>query len=176
MISIIRSMFRIVWLKICHPSVRTNGIHSIKYGTEINVKHGGTLVVGKNVATQKLVTLSVIGGCLSIGDRSIFNRNDIIVCHDSITIGDDCAFGPNVVIYDHDHKFGANGYSKTEYNTAPIIIEDKCWIGSNVTILRGTHIGTGCVVGAGCIIKGDFPPHTLIKSKNHYDISAISER
>ena len=42
-----------------------------------------------------------------------------------------------------------------------IVIEDNCWIGSNVTILDGAHIATGCVIGAGSIVKGYIPPNSI---------------
>lgn len=108
----------------------------------------------------------VNGGSVSIGDRVNINRNTILVCHDSVTIGDCCSFGPNVMLYDHDHKFGVNGMEKG-YKTAPVIIEKNCWIGAGVIILRGTHIGEGCVIGAGTVVKGNIPAHSLVKSEGN---------
>ena len=172
----IKRISRIVerlWMKIRHPSVKTAGKHHVRIGTEIIVIEGGTFKLGSNVSTQKRVTFSVVGGTLNIGDNTSFNRNDIIVCHNTITIGKQCAFGPNVVIYDHDHIYGKNGIEVNQFNTAPITIEDKCWIGANVTILRGTKIGAGSVIGAGAIIKGTIPPGSIVKSNRELIIKPI---
>ena len=80
------------------------------------------------------------------------------------------------MIYDHDHRYNAKGFSKDEYKTSPIIIDDNCWIGSNVTILRGTHIGTGSVIGAGCVVKGVIPPHSLVRMSNELNIRQITDK
>ena len=95
-------------------------------------------------------------------DSGVFvNRNCSFVCQKAITIGANCSFGPNVVVYDHDHRFGINGIEKG-YKTTPVIIEANCWIGAGAIILRGTHIGEGSVIGAGTVVQGVIPPHSLV--------------
>ncbi len=39
----------------------------------------------------------------------------------------------------------------------PIIIEADVFIGMNVLILKGSHIGHGSVIGAGSVVSGDIP-------------------
>ena len=46
-----------------------------------------------------------------------------------------------------------------------IIIEDDCWIGSNVTILDGVRIGQGSVIGAGTLISKDVPKNSVVIDK-----------
>ncbi|MCR4913326.1 MAG: acyltransferase [Lactobacillus sp.] len=41
----------------------------------------------------------------------------------------------------------------------PVKIDDGCWIGANVTILPGVHIGKGCVIGAGAVVNKDCEPN-----------------
>ena len=41
-------------------------------------------------------------------------------------------------------------------------IDEGFWISGNVTILRNTHIGEESVIGAGAIVSGEFPLHSLI--------------
>ncbi len=38
-----------------------------------------------------------------------------------------------------------------------VIIGAGCWIGARVTILGGSKIGKGCVIGACSMVKGDIP-------------------
>ena len=168
-------VYTLFW-KIRRPGIRTTGLHLIRPGTEINLSDSGKLCVGRHVSTHKRVALSVPEGQMTIGDYTFFNRNCIAVCHKEITIGKHCAFGPNVVIYDHDHKYGIQGIMTNEFKSSPITIEDNCWIGANVTILKGSHIGQGCVIGAGSIVSGTVPPHSLVKNNREIVIKPIEER
>lgn len=43
-----------------------------------------------------------------------------------------------------------------------IIVEEDVWIGINVTLLNGVHIGRGCIVGAGSVLSGAWPPYAVI--------------
>ena len=43
-----------------------------------------------------------------------------------------------------------------------IVVEEDVWIGINVTLLNGAHIGRGSIIGAGCIVSGDIPPYAVV--------------
>lgn len=43
-----------------------------------------------------------------------------------------------------------------------IVIGAGCWIGARVTLLGGTKLGPGCVVGAGAVVKGSFPAWSVV--------------
>ena len=134
----------------------------------------GEIKIGTNFSTNINTHITACaGGRLTIGNNVSFNRNDIIICRDAITIGNHVAFGPNVVVYDHDHVFNEEGFENNTYKTSPIIIGDNCWIGANVTLLRGTIIGEGSVIGAGTVLKGQVPPHSVVKSTRDYCVQLI---
>jgi acetyltransferase-like isoleucine patch superfamily enzyme len=42
-----------------------------------------------------------------------------------------------------------------------VIIESDVWIGRNVTILTGVHIGRGTTVGAGAVVTKSLPPYCV---------------
>ena len=44
----------------------------------------------------------------------------------------------------------------------PIRIEDKVWLGANVTILQGVTIGEGAIVVAGAVVTKDVAPRTIV--------------
>lgn len=44
----------------------------------------------------------------------------------------------------------------------PIRIEDKVWLGANVTVLQGVTIGEGAIVAAGAVVTKDVPPRTVV--------------
>ena len=43
-----------------------------------------------------------------------------------------------------------------------VIIEDDCWLGTNVTLLPGAYIGRGSVVAACALVNKKFPPYAVI--------------
>ena len=159
----LETIIDVFWMKIRHPAVKTNGIHYVRPGTEIVLALNGKLDIGRWVKAYKRVTFAAVGGEISIGEDTTFTRNDIISCREKITIGKNCSFGPNVCIYDHDHLYDKNGTKNRGFKTSPIIIDDNCWVGANVVILRGTHIGKGSVIGAGTVLKGNIPCYSLVK-------------
>lgn len=43
-----------------------------------------------------------------------------------------------------------------------IIIEDDVWIGTNVLVLSGVHIGRGAIIAAGAVVSKDIPPYSIV--------------
>lgn len=84
-----------------------------------------------------------------------------------ISIGTGTVFGENVKIYDHNHIYSNPVVliKKQGYTSAPVHIGKHCWIGSNVTILKGVSIGDNCVVGAGCVIYKNVPANSIVVNK-----------
>lgn len=153
-------------------SVSFSGVPRFVSHMQIYVQ-SGEVKTGKSFTMKQGVYMAALnGGKILLGNNVSINRNCMLVCHDTISIADNCAIGPNVVFYDHDHKFGPNGIEEG-FKTSPIIIEKNCWIGAGATILRGTHIGEGSVIGAGAVVRGDIPPHSLVTSNRELNITPI---
>ena len=43
-----------------------------------------------------------------------------------------------------------------------IVVDEDVWMGINVTLLNGVHVGRGCVIGAGCVVAKNTPPYTVV--------------
>ena len=43
-----------------------------------------------------------------------------------------------------------------------IHIDEDCWVGANVTLLGGTHLHRGVVVGANSLVNKEIPPYAVI--------------
>jgi virginiamycin A acetyltransferase len=41
------------------------------------------------------------------------------------------------------------------------IVGNDCWIGQNVTILPGVHIGNGVIIGANSVVTKDLPSYSI---------------
>ncbi len=109
-------------------------------------------------------------GRLRLGAHVFFNTNSSVTCLHKIVIGDQCKFGNNTVIVDHDHNYRG---TDSEFVTGEIVIGDRVWVGANCTILRGAHIGDDCVIAAGSIVKSKVPAGTLYCQKRHTDMIPV---
>jgi acetyltransferase-like isoleucine patch superfamily enzyme len=135
----------------------------------------GSIVDGKFVFEKE-------SGSITIGDNS-FLGGSTLICIDKISIGSDVLISWGCTIIDNDaHSLnweqrksdvsdwkkgidrGAVGKFKNwqNVNCAPIIIQDKVWIGFNCIILKGVTIGEGAVVAAGSVVTSNVPPFTLV--------------
>ena len=133
-------------------------------------------VFGKNLRFRDSFRVNISPeGYLKIGDNCFFNHDCSINVHKKIVIGSLCIIGENVKMYDHNHVFKNTNLNIVEqgFSEDEIIVGNNCWIGSNVTILKGVHIGDNCVIGAGCTIAKDILSNTLVRLDNNYKIEEI---
>ena len=94
------------------------GLYYGNKDTRLNLTNGGTLLLGDRVSFQEGCHMTATaGGKMIIGNNVPINRYCIFICRESIKIGDKCMFGPNVTIYDHDHKFDYEGVRRHDYTT-----------------------------------------------------------
>lgn len=110
------------------------------------------------------------GTYISFGKNFWANYNFTVLDNNKITIGDNVAIGMNCSLITSQHPMRYQDRNMTiredgslyspEF-TRPIIIEDNCWIASNVTIIGGVHIGNGCVIGAGSVVTKDIPDNSF---------------
>jgi acetyltransferase-like isoleucine patch superfamily enzyme len=42
------------------------------------------------------------------------------------------------------------------------VLGDNVWIGTGSLVLKGVHIGTDSVVGAGTVVRSDIPPRVVV--------------
>ncbi|WP_240541798.1 glycosyltransferase [Bifidobacterium simiarum] len=105
------------------------------------------------------------GGRIVIGYDVFFNNDCAVHAMGLVRIGDGTAFGENVRIYDHNHRFSDPTVPIRDrgYDVGEVVVGSRCWIGSNVTLLKGARIGDGSVVGAGCVIDGEIPAGSVVR-------------
>lgn len=151
------------------------GVPRLLKGSRIRLRKGGRITLGKcaHLGDGTLVRVTQ-NAEFKMGENSGFNSYCVVTCRDKIDIGNNVIFGPFVTIHDHDHIFGTEKNINEEgYTTSPIVIEDNVWVGANVTILKGVHIGKGAVIAAGTLINKDIPPHTLVYNKRDYNYKLL---
>lgn len=78
------------------------------------------------------------------------------------------AIASNVTIVSSNHVSTVGiphillGSSHINDKSTDIIIEEDCWVGTGAKLLAGTHLGRGCIVGAGSIVNKEVPPYALV--------------
>lgn len=102
-----------------------------------------------------------------IGDDTTFtSRGIIIVANGSVEIGEDCMIAANNVFWCGDGHaiYDVNSGERTNKLSTKnrILIKDHVWVGTESIILSESKINSGCIVGAGSVVKGKFPNNCVI--------------
>lgn len=177
LISVLFSSLKFGVLKLFHfHHFYFDGIQRFSPNTEVVISGEGTIRLGKHVRAHRRSKLHVFSkGTLEIGSNTALGNGVSINCMEKITIGEGVQFGPDVKIYDHDHDFRVpGGVGAEKFRTAPVKIGDNSWIGCNVVILMGTVLGENCIVGAGSVLKGEYPANSVIIQKRTTEITSYS--
>lgn len=94
-----------------------------------------------------------------------------INCWDTISIGQRVRIGANCVIMDSDFHIDDSRVGSPK----PIFIDDDVWLGANVVVMKGVHIGHNSVIGMNSVVTKDIPadcvaagnPCKVIRFLNH---------
>lgn len=170
---ILSILFKLLLLR--HLDVCTTGVGSRVNFWRIRPCSGGSLVIGDRSMIRAEMVFEREGVSIIVGDRTFVGRG-LFTIADRLEIGNDVMISWNVTIVDHNShslKFSErcndvemNAFQgKKNWNCvkiAPVIIEDKAWIGFGCSILKGVTIGEGAVVGANSLVTKDVAPWTVV--------------
>lgn len=113
------------------------------------------------------------GGIVCVGSYTNINGGSEVRCDESVSIGSYNQISYNVNIWDtnthnilpvQERRAVAEKYypyfgkETSRPATAPIIIGDDCWLGQNASILKGSNLGDGVIVGYNSTIIGKTIP------------------
>ncbi|MBF0553510.1 MAG: acyltransferase [Nitrospirae bacterium] len=141
---------------------------NVSIGKNVSL-HAPNMSIGDNVTIAENCVFDGIGGTVTIGSHTSIANNTTIMAIKEITIGRKCFIAPRCFFVDFNHIFSdRNLYIKDQYDygeeqrtAKSIIIEDDCWLGANVIVLKGVTIGRGSVVGAGSLVTKSIPPFSV---------------
>ena len=102
----------------------------------------------------------VIGANVSLGSR----------CHiwagpsrGRIVIGDDCLFGPEVMLTAANYRFNdGSPVTGQKMEEADVVLGRDVWLGARVIVLPGVTIGDGAVIGAGAVVTKSVPAGAIV--------------
>lgn len=106
--------------------------------------------------THKCMLSTQPGAVLKIGNNCAFSGVSIR-CFKSITLGNNVRVGANVLILDGDGHQDDPRAGKNK----PVVIEDNVWLGGNVVVKKGVHIGRNSVIGMNSVVSKDVPANCM---------------
>lgn len=134
----------------------------IRRRTRIDVLPFRKFTVGERSIIEDFTCINNGMGDIVIGKNCMVGIGNILT--GPVTIGD------NVILAQHVGVSGLNhGYTDVhtpirdqKCSVAEVIIEDDCWIGTNVVITAGVTIGKHSVVAGGSVVTKNVPPYTIV--------------
>ncbi len=155
---------RLLRLRIAHPHVVLRGMVFLGKRVELHARAGyGRLEIGRWVHIGDGSSLRCHEGSLRVGDKVVLGKDNTVNCYLDVEIGAATIVADWVYVTDFDHKTSDvhvpikdQGIVKT-----PVRIGPDCWIGAKASVLRGTRIGRGSVLGAHAVVRGDVPEYSI---------------
>ena len=170
------SKIKFLYLLYTLPSYLLLFLYSVRFGKKVlfcgfpSVKRMATSVIeignycrfmsfqtGNRIGLNHKCMLSTQpGAVLKIGNNCAFSGVSIR-CFKSITLGNNVRVGANVLILDGDGHPDDPRAGKNK----PVVIEDYVWLGGNVVVKKGVHIGRNSVIGMNSVVSKDVPANCM---------------
>jgi len=107
---------------------------------------GGRVYVTKNTVIKNHVSMGILR----------------VLAHGNFTVGNYTKIGENLLVITGNHNYmGELLPFDLTWTYKDVVIDDYCWIGANVILLPGTHIGEGAIIQAGSVVHGEIPPMSI---------------
>jgi maltose O-acetyltransferase len=152
-------------------------MHGVVYGKKLRgnlciIKNQGKIELGNHVFLNsypdgELYKTGLLAhfhsSLIKIGDNCLLNGT-IVHSRDTVIIGDNCMFGPGVVILDNDsHNTSIDPAARRtgRITVSPVIIGNNVWVGMHSILMKGVHIGDNSIIASGSVITKDVPSNQL---------------
>jgi acetyltransferase-like isoleucine patch superfamily enzyme len=158
------------------PGVNLRHAGMIRFGRGVTVERGviidGLSIDGVEIGDNVMIgpycvirasLLSRLGKGFHLGKHSSLDAYSYVGAGGGVWVGERVIMGQHISFHAENHNFQLIDRPIKEQGVAGkgIVIDDDCWVGSNVTFLDGVHVGTGCVVAAGAVVTKDIPPYSI---------------
>jgi acetyltransferase-like isoleucine patch superfamily enzyme len=124
------------------------------FGTVFDVGPNGTVQIGQFTLVHS--AWFMCDRRIEIGDYTLISWNVVLL--DSYRASADVAVRRQDLLSLPDREPRSPQF---DAETRPILIGSKVWIGFDVCILPGVHIGDGCIIGARSVVMSDIPAYSV---------------
>lgn len=93
---------------------------------------------------------------------------NLILSKGKFIVGKGSEISSNLTVVTDNHTptvgipYYFTGHLHINDKTKDVVIENDCWIGTNVTLLPGAYIGRGAVVAACALVNKRIPPYAVV--------------
>ena len=163
----------------------------VLFGTGLTLRNPRAIRLGDKVVIDENAVLDAKGmapGGMTVGDEVFLSRNVLLVAKGGeIHVGARCSLGPNAIV----HSLGrgriaigrctaiaancyliAGGNYRNDRTDVPMIdqgqmeeqgiaVGDDVWLAVGVVVTDGARIGTGSIVGAQSLVRGEIPDYSV---------------
>ena len=137
-----------IWL---HYYVRPNPSRFGHFGKNASLARPCDLKNPKNIYLYDFARIGCRSTIMTMGNSRFIMKRGCLT-----------AEGLVVVTSNHRQHIGQFLQGNNEDNEyKDIIVEEDVWIGINVTLLAGAHIGRGAIIGACSVVTKEIPPYAV---------------
>jgi len=151
--------------RLRHPGVVCEGMVFLGRGVRVTVRRGyGRLVLGSLTHIGDGCRLRVHEGTVRLGPKVVLGSDVTVTGYLDIEIGSATIVADWVYVTDFDHKTADPDVPIKDQGIvkAPVRIGPGCWLGAKSSVLRGTRLGSGSVLAAHAVARGDYPSRSLV--------------
>jgi acetyltransferase-like isoleucine patch superfamily enzyme len=133
----------------------------IRWRTRLDVLPFNRFELGQNSTIEDFCTINNGVGDVLIGDNSLIGMSNVVI--GPVTIGNNVIMAQNIVVsaLNHEYRDVNLPIQQQKILTAPIVIEDDCWIAANAVITSGVTVGKHSVVAANAVVTKSIPPYSV---------------
>lgn len=151
------------WVRwFINPFIHKKGKNSIvRRRTRLDVLPFNDFTLGTYSVIEDFSTINNGVGPVHIGHHSLIGIGNVII--GPVTVGNNVIFAQNIVASGLNHMYEdiTRPIHEQGVTTAPITVEDDCWIGANVVLVAGVTVGKHCIIAAGSIVTKSVPPYSI---------------
>lgn len=135
---------------------------TIRNYARLDIAPWNMFALGKKAVIEDFCCINNMVGDIHIGENAHLGLSNTLI--GPVSIGNNTILAQHIVLSGLNH-----GYSDPDIpikdqkeTTAPIVVEEDCWIGANSVVVAGVTIGKHSIVAGGSVVTKDVPPYTIV--------------
>ncbi|WP_197429906.1 acyltransferase [Auraticoccus cholistanensis] len=160
----LRAWWRYRLARLRWPRVEFDGFVFLGRDVELTVAPGARLRIGAWTHLADRVKLRAHAGTVEVGPKCVLGYDLTLNAHLDIRIGAATIIGDRVYLcdFDHVHADPATPIKDQGLVRSAVRIGPDCWLGTGVTVVRGTDVGAGSVLAAHTVARGRYPAGSVV--------------